>query len=93
MFYYQNFGNLAAAQGNFTKALKYYEDSFDQLKCKLKYKELQYHDDDMIMEIYYMMTGHIYFLGGDDGKAIEQYREAVKMFKPYENEAAPLYAL
>ena len=88
MFHYQNLGNLAAAQGNCKKALKHYEKSVEKL---LDY-ELQYRENEMILEIYCMMTGHIYFLDGGDSNAIERLTEAVKMLERYEYEAAPLYA-
>ena len=88
MFHYQNLGNLAAAQGNCEKALKHYEKSVE----KLMDYELQYKEKDMILEIYCMMTGHIYFLDGDDDNAMKRFTEAVKMLERYEHEAAPLYA-
>ena len=88
MFHYQNLGNLAAAQGNFKKALMHYEMSLDQLM----HCTMQYNENDMFLEMYHMMTGHIYFLDGDDRKAIEQYREAIGTLKYHEKDAAPLYA-
>ena len=88
MFHYQNLGNLAAAQGNCKKALKHYEESVNQLTDH----DLQYKEKDMILEIYCLMTGHIYFLDGDDSNAMERFTEAFKMLKRFEYEAAPLYA-